>query len=418
LIIKKHENIKSSKCEVLFMKKMGFIFAVVFGGAALTVIFSNFLPMPFIWISFLWFVVFLILAKISSKKAVKLFLYYFSFIPFTFGIFETGQWVINKPMVQTDLPEAPIDREGFREIYPRESINIKDEILGYAPLPDTKPRHIKYYRDELIFDVVYTIDGNGLRKSPPYQSDKDPGSILFFGDSFTFGEGVKDEETLPYLTGVKTRGKYHIYNFGFRGYGTHQMLSAIEHGLIEKVVKEPPKFVIYQANFYAIGRAAGLRVVEWDDYGPKYILKENGDVVYAGHFNKEDQAVDEPIISGLNKSRTLRRLFLKRKGYNQGQVDLFIGIVDKSRKLIETRYPGCEFHVLLFDNPRQGNNDYVIKEFNNMGIRLHGVREIYKNIPASFEHLPLTIKYDGHPSPAAYDILSDYVVDKIIHKRE
>jgi hypothetical protein len=175
--------------------------------------------------------------------------FFLSFIPFAFGLFETAQWVLPKFQEQADYPAGPIDRMAFREIYPAGTINLRHEILGYAPLPNTRPHHIKYYKDELIFDVVYTIDANGLRKSPPYEPGKDPGSILFFGDSFTFGEGVKDEETLPYLTGVKARGNYHIYNFGFRGYGTHQMLSAIEHGMVENLVKEPPKFVIYQANF-------------------------------------------------------------------------------------------------------------------------------------------------------------------------
>jgi hypothetical protein len=158
-------------------------------------------------------------------------------------------------------------------------------------------------------------------------------------------------------------------------------------------------------------------VVAWDTYGPKYRLKENGDVVYDGHFNKEKQATTGDALDGLKKSRTINKLLLKRQGYNKDQVDLFIGIMVKSGKLIETRYPGCEFHVILFDNPKQGNNDYVIAELIKKGIRFHRVREILKNTSISFRYLSLTIKYDGHPSPLAYDILSDYVVNKIIDKK-
>jgi hypothetical protein len=392
-------------------------FAAVLAAGLLTVIFINFLPMPFIWISFLWFIVFLYLSKTSARTSIKMLLYYISFIPFTFGIFETGQWIFKNHQANIDdYGGGPTEIDEFREIYPKGSINLKHEVLGYAPLPDTRPRHIKYYKDKLCFDVVYTINSDGLRISPPYQPGKTIGSILFFGDSFMFGEGVKDEETLAYRTGIRTGGKYHIYNFGYRGYGTHQMLSAIEHGMVEHIVKEPPKFVIYEANFYQIGRAAGMRVVEWDTHGPKYTLKENGEVAYDGHFNKKKLAFAEY----LKTCKTLNNIVLRHRGYSKKQVDLFIALVDKSRNLLETHYPGCEFHVILWDNPKQGNNAEVIERFKKIGIRLHLIRDIYKQYRSilHFKKSQLIIKYDRHPSPLAHDIISDYVVNKIIHRSD
>ena len=392
-------------------------FAAVLAAGVLTVIFFNFLSMPFIWISFLWFVVFLFLSITSARKPVKMLLYYISFIPFTFGLFETGQWLFKSRQVNIDeFGGGPTEIDEFREIYPRGSINLRHEVLGYAPLPDTQPRHTKYYKDELCFDVVYTIDSNGLRISPPYNPRETLGSILYFGDSFAFGEGVKDEETLEYRTGIRTGGKYHVYNFAYRGYGTHQMLSAVEHGMVESIVKEPLKFVIYQANFYQIGRAAGLRVVEWDIYGPKYILNENGEVVYDGHFNKEKL----PFAEYLKMCKTLNKMVSRHKGYSKKQVDLFLGIVDKSRNLLETHYPGCEFHVILWDNPKQGNNAEVIERLKKPGIRLHLIRDIYKQYQSvlNFNKSQLIIKYDRHPSPFAHDIISDYVVNKIIDRQK
>jgi hypothetical protein len=55
-----------------------------------------------------------------------------------------------------------------------------------------------------------------------------------FGCSFTFREGVEDREAMPYLVGELS--KYIVYNFGFHGYGAHQMLSALEYGIVDRIV--------------------------------------------------------------------------------------------------------------------------------------------------------------------------------------
>ena len=114
----------------------------------------------------------------------------------------------------------------------------------------------KFLDDEPIFDVVYTTNEAGLRASPPSAEARE--SILFFGGSFTFGTGVNDDETMPHRGGVATKGKYRVFNFGYAGYGPHQMLAAIEGGLVDEIVIEPPKYVIYQAIPHHVERAAGL----------------------------------------------------------------------------------------------------------------------------------------------------------------
>ena len=81
------------------------------------------------------------------------------------------------------------------------------------------------------FGHGYTIGPNGLRVSPPYEEVADVPCALFFGGSFTFGTGVEDDEALPYVAGILSEGKYRVYNFGYRGYGPHQMLAALESGL-------------------------------------------------------------------------------------------------------------------------------------------------------------------------------------------
>lgn len=74
---------------------------------------------------------------------------------------------------------------------------------------------------EEIYDVTYSF-ADGRRVTP----DSDPTSqqySLFLGGSFTFGEGINDTETLPYYYNQHYSQKRKIRNYGFHGYGTHQV---------------------------------------------------------------------------------------------------------------------------------------------------------------------------------------------------
>ncbi len=94
--------------------------------------------------------------------------------------------------------------------------------------------------------------------SPPPSNKENGKCVLFFGGSFTFGEGLNDNETMPYSVGIKMKGKYQVYNFGFHGYGPHQMLSAIEHNMVNDIISCKQKYVIYQALVTHADRSGGF----------------------------------------------------------------------------------------------------------------------------------------------------------------
>ena len=58
------------------------------------------------------------------------------------------------------------------------------------------------------FEATYTLDSEGLRTTVTPQEGKPRGCIVFFGCSFTFGDGVDDADTLPSQVAGKTGGSY------------------------------------------------------------------------------------------------------------------------------------------------------------------------------------------------------------------
>ena len=136
---------------------------VLLTGIATMIISLKYFPSPFIWIFLSWFLVFLFVALSRAKSSLKLLFFYISLIPLTFGIYETY---------------LSIEDSEVRHIYTEGVTTNNHEFLGYAPLRNSTASHEKYYKNELIFKAVYSIDANGLRIPPPFNSKGMLGSVL------------------------------------------------------------------------------------------------------------------------------------------------------------------------------------------------------------------------------------------------
>lgn len=185
----------------------------------------------------------------------------------------------------------------------------RDDVLGYAPAPNTNVTARKLYGDSVLYDVTYTTDAHGLRITAS-ASGSARECVLFFGDSITFGEGVNDGENFPFLVSTKVAGRYAAYNFAYSGYGPHQMLAGLQSGRVGRIVDCAPKYVFCLCIPDHAARVAGLS--PWDDHGPRFVLRPDGSVVQSGHFDdslpgpESWQAGIEQVLSG---SLIWQRLF-------------------------------------------------------------------------------------------------------------
>ena len=89
-----------------------------------------------------------------------------------------------------------------------------------------------------IYKAEYTIDSNLLRET--LSAETGP-TIAFFGDSFTFGEGVNDAETLPQAFADLLGRRERVLNLGFSGYGPHQFLAELQTGRFDGVIGAQPR---------------------------------------------------------------------------------------------------------------------------------------------------------------------------------
>src|SRR5262245_39695726 len=169
---------------------------------------------------------------------------------FALALAEVYFWAANAEETFADYRE-PV--QGYRQ---------HDDQIGFGPVPNTVLRIRRIYRptQEELFDVRYTIGANGLRIASDGRFSAGTGCIWIFGDSFTFGGGLNDEETLPYQLYVMSRGRYRVHNLAFNGYGPHQMLASLQSGHAARRVDCEPDLVIFPGVPDGARRAAGYAI--------------------------------------------------------------------------------------------------------------------------------------------------------------
>jgi hypothetical protein len=294
---------------------------------------------------------------------------------------------------------------------------VRDDTFGVRPQPGTQTTAAMTWRGLPVYDVTYTFDETGLRISPPAPpSDSMDGAracVLFFGCSYTFGEGVEDDETMPYRVGVRAGGRAEVRNFGYSGYGPHQMLAALESGFAERAAGCRPTHVVYQAVYHHVVRAAGIWI--WDSHGPRYVLGPDGRAVRHGNFDSEPNAT--AALAALEKSAVA--IHLRKRGMDVGAGDateedvaLFHAIVDASRRLVAEKWPGASFHVIHWDTYEALGRWPLFEGPDAEGLTVHPISRMLP--PVEDPDAAYKLPHDVHPNPRAHDLIAAYVAEQIL----
>ncbi len=301
-------------------------------------------------------------------------------------------------------PTKASPRSGAHRGYTR-----PDADLGYAPVPGVR-RTIAYcFGDEKILEVTYTIDERGCRIGPPSPSPTAP-SVVFFGGSYTYGQPIEDHETIANQVGELTEGRFTPVNLAFFGYGPHQMLAMLQSGRAEAVVERTPSHAFYLAIGDHARRVAGQ--VHWDMAGPRYRLMPDGTVRRDGQFDEGVSSVQKRLRKWLRASNIAHLFLFRKREITQDQRDLLAAVVRASRDRIAEIWPGCRFHVLLWDHPRP-TADLIASALEAQGIEVHRVSEA---LPG-FEEYPARYAahaHDPHPSADAARGIAAWIVREFL----
>ncbi len=233
-------------------------------------------------------------------------------------------------------------------------MNQVDSILGWAPRPSQSVRAKATAGGRTLYDVRYSIDTSGHRITAVDHNASAAGCIFVFADSFAFGEGVEDSESLPYQLGALMQGRYRIINFAAPGYGAEHMLASLERGELSRASPCEPTHVIYLALPHHIHRAAGKTT--FSSGGPRYQLRAGGSLVYLGTpaaIAASGPAQRSWWLGELDyqfRKASIRRAFAGRPPTTtDGDIDLYFAVVREAYRIVGERWPAAQRHVISWN---------------------------------------------------------------------
>jgi hypothetical protein len=262
-----------------------------------------------------------------------------------------------------------------------------DPVLGHGPNPNgiTRLAARLVRGGEVIYDALYSRDEEGRRITPDRGGKADT-AILLFGCSYTMGHGLHDRETFAWQLGEMLGETFQVLNYGYDGYGAHQMLALVESGRLDALARRYTRiYALYLTTAVHEMRCVG--VWPWNYPGPRYIL-ENGALRHAGTLNERPE-----LTRFLSRSQVYVRV---KRAYHRhlapySALDTHVAIIAQAMRELHTRY-NAHFVTAVWPDFTQVE---AMLQSHGVGILpLSGAMPEYS--PEKY-----TIKGDGHPNALA-----------------
>lgn len=170
-----------------------------------------------IFVKKIWFrIIYIILFSIFIALGVTEFVLYFSMRPAEIESVKDNQFEI-------DNKKEVIRCARFIDKYKRDFFCFNENI----------DFELKNSGNEMIGEAKYSIFTNDFRQTACNLNGEK--AYVFLGCSFTFGEFLNDNETLPYNFSKLLNFESNVLNCGVRGHGSNRALSILNSGIINRI---------------------------------------------------------------------------------------------------------------------------------------------------------------------------------------
>ncbi|WP_245257428.1 SGNH/GDSL hydrolase family protein [Methylocapsa acidiphila] len=286
--------------------------------------------------------------------------------------------------------------------------SVQQPIVGWGP-ERMGSFHAKKWNPttgESIYEADYTIDANLLRATKSCESGP---TVVFFGCSFTFGDGVADAQTLPQAFADAFDGKLRVLNLGFTGYGPQQFLREMETGLFDRVIGPKPKLFVFLTAPWHAERTACKSY--WTAHAPLYAL-ENGKIVFKGSCNEGARLWLREWLENTALYRVAIEPYRHRLTHDD--VELYIRILLAAVDLAKEKYgaPTLVPYLRVEDGYLAGtgfDDDMIIERLTKGGAEVVDASLATEKAAGAL----IAINGDGHPTPFANRVRASLVKDYV-----
>ena len=245
-----------------------------------------------------------------------------------------------------------------------------------------------------IYEAEYTLNEQGFRKVPVRTENPLQPPLLFFGDSFTFGIGVNDDEAFVSRIAEKLQVERNVYNFGLSGGSPAEFLLILQNQVIEKEGIDTKKTC---SAYYLIINDHRYRIL-------------SSRARNTGNFLTARQKADIAFVYW-----TKTRLFYKSELFHaisaKFHKQLYIAYLKEAEKILREKY-STTLTVVVYPDCMPD----MIDQLKQAGFRLLFLKDVmpdYKGYHTRRVDLKYEIPYDGHPTAKTHQLIADFLLKDV-----
>lgn len=276
---------------------------------------------------------------------------------------------------------------------------VDDPVLGYRPRPGTRVLATATLGDTTVFRATYTITADGTRATPAAPAGAD--TYLFVGDSFMFGQGLPDGETLPAQFAEAKGLQVRTIDLAAPGYGPNHWVRALETGR----VAGPVKAVIAWSIPPHLDRVTGD--AEWLGSSPRYVL-EGGVLRHTGSFAENRWRHPLDGLAYLARENFAFAQAIGREQRQAEQIELLIALMVRLGELARERLQAPLIVILSWNDDMPGAAQ-LDRRLSDAGIAVLRVNDYTRNHDVA----RLLIPHDGHPALLTNQLLARALLERM-----
>jgi len=294
---------------------------------------------------------------------------------------------------------VPYKGDGFYE--------VADDV-GHIPRANAHMTARAEVEGRKVYEVVYTTGPDHFRIVP--EASENPGfCVWLFGGSFTFGDGMRDDQTYAAQIVNLSEGRVAAQNFGVGGWGPHQFLAGLQSGRFKRAARCKPTDAVFLMDPSVIWWPSGVSN-PWDTKGPRYQLDADGRPVRNGTLGDPDPYNWRRWV-GLNPTS---------KG---DALRLATAVMVEANSELKQLYPNIRMHLISYRVASWGVNgftsedltgfEYDLDQAGIMPLPLEAVIPRYRF--AQREYI-LDYPADHHPNAQAHRLIAEFILREIRSK--
>jgi hypothetical protein len=279
--------------------------------------------------------------------------------------------------------------------------------FGFDAIANVVTKVTSRHNGKLVYEVTYSFDEHGARVAPGVaKADR---TIVVAGDSFNFGEGLNDNQTLAYHLQDLSHHQFWALNIARPGYGLHQVLRQLELDVPARDGATSFGWVIVSIVDNHIERVNGR--YSWMRGTPRYLVDRHGAVHLSGAFGDEGgPTLQDKLRQNSRLIATLDKLWQKMMLADDER--RFVGVLHAIHENVEHKYHAkclVLYHSgAAFLNDLVGRRATMHRLLEQAGVSYVDVNENIPDIDASY-----FIDDDGHPSEKMNIALAGMILRRI-----